>query len=888
MTVSSTTRKAGPYTGTGLVTTYGFAFKVFATSDVRVTRTVSGVDADLVLTTDYTVNLNADQDNNPGGNVVLVAPLGSGYGLTISTKVSNTQPTDITNSGNFYPQTIEDALDRAAIQVQQLAQSLSGALQLPITAPAGVSTTLPLPSANKLIGWDAAAQALVNFDASTLATIVAYGTANRDFFTGDGTTKSFTLSSNPGALGNLDVDLNGVTQAGSIDFTWSGTTLTFTAAPANGVRVQARYFQGLPQGTTDSSASTWTQAGTGAVTRTVQDKLRERCTIRDFNATAGSGGDDTTAWVNALNSGALEIDGENLTYRISAGLSKVVGGGGRCRVRRAKFISVGVPDNTPFLTLSGTSATTTLSINAAAKGDTSLGLPSGTVAAGDWLMVRGTNLWNDTAVNTYPSVTMGEWVQVVSQVGTTVNLAAPLRYDYTTGPQIVVTPMADLIEVEDVTGVSDNTGFAHSVVSVQYAVRAVARGVVGSKCSYAGSTYGYCVNVFTEDCGNRDPGLGLGLAYGTVVAYATRSAVQIRPFGRGCRHVTAHGGYTGVIAECTVIDPVGDNQYEGVVDAHASVDQQTVIGGNAGGSASANSKLISSQARRLRVIGAQCEQVANAIVWNPACTAYPSALIVEGADVKATTSAVLVGIASTQPCELVRLSGRFEGGLGATSGDGVQITHSSNLTVTGATPGKIKRLEIRGQAFGYQRGVYALGSARAQTFGDIDIDAYCYAPNVAGSYPLYIVPTNQADSNTVRVRGVMDGGNTYTARFDNCNEVDADIYSMNVVTDAIFNNKSGDADALNRFNLRARIPTSGGANNQHRGTLVANGTTAVVVNTSMARAGSFIFYSLKTVGGTPGVPYTSAIVSGTSFSFKSSAGDTSTYNWWLENPATGP
>jgi hypothetical protein len=77
MTISSTVRIAGPFTGNGVTTTFPFTYKVFSTADVQVIRlTIStGVETTLTLVTDYNITLNGDQDSNPGGNIVMVTPL---------------------------------------------------------------------------------------------------------------------------------------------------------------------------------------------------------------------------------------------------------------------------------------------------------------------------------------------------------------------------------------------------------------------------------------------------------------------------------------------------------------------------------------------------------------------------------------------------------------------------------------------------------------------------------------------------------------------------------------------------------------------------------------------------------------------------------------------
>jgi hypothetical protein len=134
VTISSQTRKAGPFVGNDSSTAFPFAFKVFQASDLLVVRANSaGVESVLVLNTDYTVSLNADQNSNPGGTVTLGAALATGTTLVLTSSLQYLQPTDLTNQGGFYPKVITDALDRATIQIQQLADGVSRAAKLPIT-----------------------------------------------------------------------------------------------------------------------------------------------------------------------------------------------------------------------------------------------------------------------------------------------------------------------------------------------------------------------------------------------------------------------------------------------------------------------------------------------------------------------------------------------------------------------------------------------------------------------------------------------------------------------------------------------------------------------------------------------------------------------------------
>lgn len=158
MTISSTTRTAGPFTGNGVAYLFPFAFKIFTAADLYVSSALiaTGVQSTLALGTDYTVALNANQDSNPGGTVILTAgPLPVGCRLVISSDLANLQPTELINQGGFYPEVLTASLDRATIQVQQLQDDADRSLQFPITDP---STSNILPSAELraglLLGFD--------------------------------------------------------------------------------------------------------------------------------------------------------------------------------------------------------------------------------------------------------------------------------------------------------------------------------------------------------------------------------------------------------------------------------------------------------------------------------------------------------------------------------------------------------------------------------------------------------------------------------------------------------------------------------------------------------------------------------------------------------------
>ena len=164
MTISSTTRKT-QLNGNGVTTAFPWAFKVFSSADVVVIKTTSaGVDTTLVLDTDYSVSLNADQNSSPGGTITYPlsgSALPSGDRLTITSSVDMLQETDLTSGGGFYPQVIEDAFDKAIIIIQELFERLSNTVRAP-DSETGVSFQLPTATerAGHTLGFDSSGNVL--------------------------------------------------------------------------------------------------------------------------------------------------------------------------------------------------------------------------------------------------------------------------------------------------------------------------------------------------------------------------------------------------------------------------------------------------------------------------------------------------------------------------------------------------------------------------------------------------------------------------------------------------------------------------------------------------------------------------------------------------------
>ena len=326
MTVLTTTAKAGPYAGAGTTGPFSVPFRFLENAHLRVIKTsTAGVDADLVLTTDYTVT----GAGASSGTVTLVAPLAVGEKLTVIRNVPATQEADYVPGDAFPAESHEVALDKLTMLVQQQGEEIGRSLRM-APSVSGASTVLPTPQSNRVIGWNESATALQNLQPSDFATLVAYGTTQVDPFLGDGTTRDFTLSFFPGSVNNIAVTVDGATYVPGVDYTWaSGQTLTFTVAPLAGQKILARYMRALPQGTADAGAVSYVPAsgpatdvqtrlrayeasggsaligyllaGTGAVATNVQSKLREFVSVKDFGAVGDGVANDAPAIALAIN-----------------------------------------------------------------------------------------------------------------------------------------------------------------------------------------------------------------------------------------------------------------------------------------------------------------------------------------------------------------------------------------------------------------------------------------------------------------------------------------------------------------------------------------------------------------------------------------------------------
>lgn len=151
------------------------------------------------------------------------------------------------------------------------------------------------------------------------------GTVIYDDFTGDGSTVVFTLSVSPSTKNATSVYIDGIYQSKD-NYNLTGAMLTFTTAPPllSDIEVVIQD-SSLIVGGSSSQQITYNQGGTGAVTRTVQARLRDYVSVKDFGAVGDGVTDDTTALTNAIAATASSEYGLSFeagkNYLVSAPLS---------------------------------------------------------------------------------------------------------------------------------------------------------------------------------------------------------------------------------------------------------------------------------------------------------------------------------------------------------------------------------------------------------------------------------------------------------------------------------------------------------------------------------------------------------------------------------------
>jgi hypothetical protein len=297
MTVSSTTTKAS-YSGNGSTTVFAVPFYFLQNADLLVIlRSAAGVETTQVLGTNYTLT---GAGNENGGSLTMTVAPPTGTTLTILRNAAATQETDLLPNDRLPAESLETALDKLTMLVQQLDEESARSIKFAVT-DASTSSTLPTSSqrANKFLSFDNNGNPIVtgNTDTYTVSEEVKIATQGQTVFT------LTTMSYIPG-INNLSVFVDGVNQYRGTAYTeTSSTSVTFSQGLHAGAVVKFSTVRTLSSDDPGANNVMFLQAGTGAVARSVQAKLRDTVSVKDYGAAGDYSNDDTAAIQAAFNAG---------------------------------------------------------------------------------------------------------------------------------------------------------------------------------------------------------------------------------------------------------------------------------------------------------------------------------------------------------------------------------------------------------------------------------------------------------------------------------------------------------------------------------------------------------------------------------------------------------
>jgi hypothetical protein len=287
------------YTGSAGLGPYAFSFEIIDQADVGVYFNQTA----LTLSSDYTVTINANGTGSvniiTGGNVPSTPTANDTIIIIGARDIERT--TDFVTAGDLLASSLNEQLDSNIIFEQQIDERVDRSIKFPVFDSFTGDNVLPAAAtrADKILKFDSSGNIGVETASALFSGAVVGSNFVNNTFTGDGSQTAFTTTVEAGSKNNAQVYIDGVYQLKS-SFSVSGTTLTFTEAPPLNSQIEVIIGKALTSVTGDASGMDYTQGGTGSVQRTVESKLQDVVSVKDFGATGDGATDDLAAFHAAM------------------------------------------------------------------------------------------------------------------------------------------------------------------------------------------------------------------------------------------------------------------------------------------------------------------------------------------------------------------------------------------------------------------------------------------------------------------------------------------------------------------------------------------------------------------------------------------------------------
>ena len=284
MTVADNTSR-NQYTATSGQTVFAYTFEIVDKGDIVVLQNGTTLSEG----TNYTVSGVGAQN---GGNITLTVGATTGDVMTIYRDMAYSRTQNYADSGDFLASEVNSDFDNLWLAGEQTNRAFSQSIRKPITDSDSISMELPEAATR--------AETFLAFDSSGAVTTKPFSdgvnpsTIKSEAFTGDGTTTVFTLTATVAYASSILIYIDGIHQDRGT-YSVSGDNITFTEAPPANSNIEVLTFKVTDIGATSADAITYTASGTGAVETTVQAKLRESISVKDYGATGDGVTNDTAA-----------------------------------------------------------------------------------------------------------------------------------------------------------------------------------------------------------------------------------------------------------------------------------------------------------------------------------------------------------------------------------------------------------------------------------------------------------------------------------------------------------------------------------------------------------------------------------------------------------------